>query len=462
MKLRFAASVVGFLVVTILFWTIAFLITAYMYDARDREALWADMLESGSKIALLSGPDSGEMNAEMLMKQLALLKKERIVLIDTTGRKLDSGGADASAFAQSIDPADVAQVLSGDILQRVDRPNLFMAGFAVTGQTLMLGGRPYALFIQAEALSLFHDYGKQLLTVVVDLLLFYIVILCATPARKKQMQALKNMVAAIRKIARGDFNVTFTALHNRGPWGELSQSLNHMAVELNQMEQMRQEFISNVSHEIQSPLTSISGFARALRNEQLNPEERLHYLDIIETESKRLSKLSDNLLKLTSLESNHHPYEPKPYRLDKQLRRIVLACEPQWLDKAIDMDVDLEEVTVHADEDMLSQVWVNLINNCIKFTPDKGTIGIHLQRLADSAVIRITDTGIGIAQEDLEHIFERFYKADKSRNRSGKSNGSGLGLSIVKKIVEMHHGSIQVQSRLGEGTTFTVTLPISS
>ncbi|ULL19557.1 two-component sensor histidine kinase [Paenibacillus sp. H1-7] len=337
-----------------------------------------------------------------------------------------------------------------------------MAGFAVTGQTLMLGGRPYALFIQAEALSLFHDYGKQLLTVVVDLLLFYIVILCATPARKKQMQALKNMVAAIRKIARGDFNVTFTALHNRGPWGELSQSLNHMAVELNQMEQMRQEFISNVSHEIQSPLTSISGFARALRNEQLNPEERLHYLDIIETESKRLSKLSDNLLKLTSLESNHHPYEPKPYRLDKQLRRIVLACEPQWLDKAIDMDVDLEEVTVHADEDMLSQVWVNLINNCIKFTPDKGTIGIHLQRLADSAVIRITDTGIGIAQEDLEHIFERFYKADKSRNRSGTSNGSGLGLSIVKKIVEMHHGSIQVQSRLGEGTTFTVTLPISS
>lgn len=462
MKWRFAASVVGFIVISVLFWTLAFLITAYIYDARDKEAIWTDMLESGSKIALLSVSDAGELNPEALMRQLALLKEERLILIDAAGRKLDSGGADAAAFSQSIDPGDISHVMSGGTVQRVERPNLFMAGFAITGQAVTIGGRPYALFIQAETLSLFHDYGKQLLTVGVDLLLFYIFILCATPARKRQMQALKSMVDAIRKIARGDFNVTFQALHNRGPWGELSQSLNHMAVELNQMEQMRQEFISNVSHEIQSPLTSISGFARALHNERLSPDERRHYLGIIETESKRLSKLSDNLLKLTSLESKHHPYEPRPYRLDKQLRRIVLACEPQWLDKSIDMDVSLEEVTIDADEDMLSQVWVNLINNCIKFTPANGTIGIHLEQQADTAVIRITDTGIGIAPEDLEHIFERFYKADKSRNRSGASNGSGLGLSIVKKIVEMHHGDVQAQSRHGEGATFTVRLPISS
>jgi signal transduction histidine kinase len=223
------------------------------------------------------------------------------------------------------------------------------------------------------------------------------------------------------------------------------------------MEKMRQEFISNVSHEIQSPLTSISGFARALRDTRLSEEERAHYLDIIETESIRLSKMSDNLLKLTSLESEHHPFEPKRYRLDKQLRAVVLACEPLWLDKSIDMDVSLEEGEIDADPDLMNQVWGNLIHNSIKFTPRGGTIGVELQFRDGEAAVRISDTGIGIGEEDLPRIFERFYKADKSRNRAG--GGSGLGLSIVKKIVDLHHGSIDVQSRPGEGTVFTVRLP---
>jgi two-component system phosphate regulon sensor histidine kinase PhoR len=137
---------------------------------------------------------------------------------------------------------------------------------------------------------------------------------------------------------------------------------------------------SNVSHEIQSPLTSISGFSRALQNEGLSTEERNHYLVIIETESKRLSKLSDNLLKLTSLESKQHPFDPKAYRLDKQLRKVVLACEPQWVEKGIEMDIDLGEVEIVADEDMMNQVWVNLIHNGIKFTPIGGTIRIELQQ----------------------------------------------------------------------------------
>ncbi|MDB5056442.1 MAG: his Kinase domain protein [Bacilli bacterium] len=278
----------------------------------------------------------------------------------------------------------------------------------------------------------------------------------------KRMEVIKAIIDGIKRIAKGDFNVTLPLDDNNrnNPFGEIVVSINNMAVELNQMEQMRQEFISNVSHEIQSPLTSISGFARVLQNDHMSQEERLHYLGIIESESMRLAKLSENLLKLTSLESEHHPFEPKRYRLDKQLRNIVLSCEPQWLEKKLEMDISLDEVNVHADEDLLSQVWVNLVHNSIKFSTEPGVIGIQMYKKEQEVIVCISDTGIGITEEDQEHIFERFYKADKSRNRS--TIGSGLGLAIVKKIIEMHKGTIQVESGPDMGTQMTVRLPIGS
>jgi signal transduction histidine kinase len=241
-------------------------------------------------------------------------------------------------------------------------------------------------------------------------------------------------------------------------FGELAQSVNNMALELNQLEGMRQEFISNVSHEIQSPLTSIRGFAQALRNDQLSNEERLHYLSIIETESRRLSNLSDNLLELASLEAKNMKFEPKSYRLDKQLRDVILASEPQWMDKQIDLEIFLDEIDIHGDEDLLSQVWTNLIHNSIKFTPEAGRVRLDLHRKGEQIEVKISDTGIGIEEEDKAHIFERFYKADLSRERS--QGGSGLGLSISKKIIEMHQGTITVESRLGFGAAFIVSLPI--
>lgn len=281
-------------------------------------------------------------------------------------------------------------------------------------------------------------------------------------ARRRHSKMWKAMIDAMKQIAKGNFNVNLkvSAKGVRGPnpYGELVDTINHMASELQQLEQMRQEFISNVSHELQSPLTSISGFAKVLHQENLSPNERLHYLDIIETESMRLSKLSENLLKLTALESEHPTFDPVTYRLDRQLRNIVLACEPHWIEKDIAMEVLLDEVTVHADEDLMSQVWVNVIHNGVKFTPHAGRMGISLVRIGDSAVVRIRDSGIGMAKEDMSRIFERFYKADPSRNRA--AGGSGLGLSIVKKIVEIHHGVIDVESKLGEGTTFTVQFPL--
>jgi two-component system phosphate regulon sensor histidine kinase PhoR len=274
----------------------------------------------------------------------------------------------------------------------------------------------------------------------------------------QQRRWFDPIIDAINRIAQGDFS-TRVDWHEDSdhPLGALARSVNNMAAELNQLEQMRQEFVSNVSHEIQSPLTSIRGFARALREDDLSPETRRHYLGIIEAESMRLSKLSDNLLSLASLDSAQIQLEPRPYRLDKQLRSLILACEPQWLDKGLDMEVTLDEVTLTADEDLLSQVWINLLHNSIKFTPVGGGVRVALRPLAGGAEVVVADTGIGIAPADQAHLFERFYKADPSRRRS--EGGNGLGLSIVKKIVELHHGTVCVESQPGHGAQFTVHLP---
>ena len=272
---------------------------------------------------------------------------------------------------------------------------------------------------------------------------------------------LNPILEALERIAKGDYSVrvdnTFGKRENE-IFGGLVESVNRVALELNQAEAMRQEFISNVSHEIQSPLTSIRGFAAALKNEALSQNERAHYLGIIESESTRLSRITEDLLKMSALESEHIPFDPKTYRLDKQIRRLILTSEPQWTGKKIDMDVALEEIEITADEDHLSQVWNNLIHNSIKFTPVGGRIYVDLHRQGEVIEFIITDTGIGIREADQERVFERFYKADPSRTQS--SGGSGLGLAIVKKIVEIHKGSIRVQSRVGVGSVFTVRLPV--
>lgn len=280
--------------------------------------------------------------------------------------------------------------------------------------------------------------------------------------RAARMGIFIPIIEAMNRIAKGDFSVQIEddLEGDAGMINELAKSVNTMASELNQMEQMRQEFISNVSHEIQSPITSIRGFAQALQTNHMSVEDRNHYLSIIETESTRISRITENLLKLATLEAESVKFEPKSYCLDRQIRTLILACEPQWIGKKIDVDVSLDDVTIMADEDLLSQVWMNLISNSIKFTPEGGKITIDLHQQDKTVIFKIADTGIGISEADQQHVFERFFKADKSRTRANNS-GSGLGLSIVQKIVDMHHGTITVESKIGVGTTFTVNLPLA-
>ncbi|MFC5468124.1 sensor histidine kinase [Cohnella suwonensis] len=344
----------------------------------------------------------------------------------------------------SIQQDDVNKVLHGSIYKHAD----------VVGLPLKIHGETYALFTEFNMDNYLQRYDQVALTAfVVCLIIGSLLIVVAS---RYLVRPIKMLTKATKKIAAGDYRAQ-VQVKQKDELGILAGSFNRMVRELRQIEQMRQEFVSNVSHEIQSPITSIRGFSTTLLQEDIPADDRKRYLSIIAAESERLSRLSEDLLKLASLESEHHPFTPESFRLDEQLRRTVIAAEPLWSQKNLDIDLELQEVFVNADEDQLAQVWTNLLTNAIKFTPPGGRISIELTKRDKESTVRMTDNGIGIAEEDVHRIFRRFYKSDKARNRS--QGGSGLGLAIVQKIVSLHQGRIDVHSQFNHGTMITVTLP---
>jgi Signal transduction histidine kinase len=276
----------------------------------------------------------------------------------------------------------------------------------------------------------------------------------------RRRSVLSILSEAMAQIAEGDFETGLPeSLKGRDFSEKLAvDGMRAMTEALRNLDDMRTRFVSDVSHEIRSPLASIRGFAQILKDEGLPPDRRRAYLDIIEAESVRLSRLGDDLLKLSALDSKAQAVERSAYRLDAQLRSALVACEPQWSGKGLEVEAELESVEVEADEALLGLVWGNLLGNAIKFTQAGGRIALRCRSSEDSAVVRCSDTGIGIAPEDLPFVFDRFYKADRSR---GSGEGSGLGLAIAKTIVELHGGLLRVESAgLGKGAAFEATLPL--
>ncbi len=312
-----------------------------------------------------------------------------------------------------------------------------------------------------EAQALFRLTGQPpplvgfLIAVVLAILTTGLVVNVVSWLRGREMgerAMFAETLAALERISQGDFDVRIPS-EGRGPYSEVVESVNKMARELGTLEQQRQDFVSNVSHEIHSPLTSISGFAGLLRDPGLDEPTRQHYLDIITAECRRLSGLSDNLLRLSALDDT--VLTRARFRLDEQLRDVILTLEPQWSVKEMAVELDAVPVEVDADADLLRQVWVNLVHNAVKFTPPGGRVRVNVRVEAAGTVVEVTDTGIGIAPADQPHVFERFYRADKARG----AGGNGLGLALAKRIVELHAGRLTVTSTFGQGAAFAVRLP---
>lgn len=313
-------------------------------------------------------------------------------------------------------------------------------------------GQNYALFARPAPGHFVNQFNRWMILVLSVMLVIGVVLFLF--AARLIAKPIAKLSEATRRVAKGDYQVRVN-LRRKDEIGELSRNFNRMIGELSKIEAMRQEFVSNVSHEIQTPLTSIRGFAGALRD-SASPEQVRH-LTIIEQESERLSKLSSNLLKLASLDVVK--LHMVPFRLDEQIRMSVASCVPLWTEKNIDLSADLDKITFNGDEDLLSQVWINLLSNAIKFTPEQGNIYITLTQDQQWIKVSVQDTGCGITPEHLEHIFDRFYKVDTSR--TSVTGGNGLGLSIVQKIIGLHGGRIEGNSEDGQGTTMTVFLPLT-
>jgi signal transduction histidine kinase len=263
---------------------------------------------------------------------------------------------------------------------------------------------------------------------------------------------------AARKVASGDFTVRVHSQRKDNKKDELEvliDDFNKMVEELATIETLKSDFIANVSHEIKTPLAIIQSYASALRKNELPLEKKQEYIETILEASKKLSTLVTNVLRLNKLESQEITHA-ESYSLDEQLRFCILALEDKFDEKGIEFDAHLDEVTINTDESLMEIVWNNLLTNAIKFTNPNGVVKVELREDAGKAIVSVSDTGCGMSDKTCRHIFDRFYQGDTSHS----AEGNGLGLSLVKRVIDLVDGKINVESEPGKGTTFTVTMKL--
>lgn len=268
------------------------------------------------------------------------------------------------------------------------------------------------------------------------------------------LSPIREVIDASQELAKGNFAVR---IHLKGAkeLKKLNQSFNHMAEELGSLEMLRSDFINNFSHEFKTPIVSLRGYAKVLKKDNLSEAERNEYLDIIIHESERLAELATNVLQLTKIESQTIITEKTLFNVTEQIRNAVVLLDSKWSAKNIRFHFDSAEVMVVANEDMLSQVWINLLDNAIKFSPSDSEIKIDIESRDQQTRISIHDNGPGIDLSKQKYIFDKFYQGDASH----ASPGYGLGLSIAHKIIALHNGTIRVAKSDDTGTTFEVILP---
>ncbi len=256
-----------------------------------------------------------------------------------------------------------------------------------------------------------------------------------------------------KKVASGDFSVRVKH-SGKDEIGTLADNFNSMVDGLSKMEYLRKDFMSSVSHEFKTPIAAIQGFAELICDDSLTASERLEYSSILKEETARLSKLCSNMLRLSGLDSGTVVLKPTHFALDEQIRKVIVLLADLWQEKNLTIDTNLEKINFYGDEELLHQVWLNLLDNAIKFSEKSGSIKVSCAKLGDNAVICINNMGKIIDEQNKQRIFEKFFQCDKSHSQSG----NGLGLSIVKRIVDISGGEISFESSSQKGTTFEVII----
>ena len=275
--------------------------------------------------------------------------------------------------------------------------------------------------------------------------------------RRKIMvdRPVQIITQATEQIMQGDFSVRVRPMHGAGMEGfnQIGMAINAMAQELSGTETLRTDFIANVSHELKTPLAVMGNYAAMLQRPGITEDEKNEYAKAISEAARKLAQLITNILKLNKLENQQIFPQPKEFDLSEQLCECLLVFEDAWEAKNLEIETDIQDdVRIKSDPELLSLVWNNLISNAVKFTPDGGSIGLSLKTEGSSVVVQVRDTGCGMKPEVGQHIFEKFYQGDTSH----ATQGNGLGLALVKRVVDILNGEIGVQSVYGQGSTFTV------
>ena len=362
---------------------------------------------------------------------------------------------------KNLSEAAKEMVLEGNIYHgMLEYPKkFFITGFFANelrntvGLPFKYNGENYGLFLRPDINLLFSGVHTVLAGLIISIALISLIAMVFVA--KQLIKPITQLTEATKQISRENFNLLLN-INRKDEIGQLARSFNLMTHQLQENDQARKEFISNVSHDFQSPLLNIQGYADLLKSSSISEIQRLSYTTVIEEETKRLSNLTKQLLLLTSLDQSSRTILRNDIALDRQLKEVT--AKYMWLIQELNMDIyyNLSPIHYFGNESLLENVWENLLSNAIKYNTENGSIDISLSQNEKDIMIIFQDSGIGVKEDELPYLFERFYRADTSRTKEG----TGLGLSIVKDIVELHGGQVQVESKWQEGTTFTVILPV--
>jgi signal transduction histidine kinase len=400
-----------------------------------------------------------DINLEEYLEHISSIGYQ-LYLIDHSGEESFWG---ATFRDKSLSTSTVELVLKGNIYHGILNfpQETFVTGFFANelkntiGVSFVHNEKSYALFIRPDIKLLFNEmhllFGWLL---VFTIILSIIMVLFST---KYLVKPISKLTTATKSLSNGDFNVELD-ITRQDELGELSNSFMRMARKLEQLDDVRKEFISNISHDIQSPLSNIKGYTKLLENESISGEERGQYISIVHDEIRRLSNLTKQLILLASLDRSDDIVRKKPFNVSQQIKELVRNYQWQVSEKGIMLSYSLPDVEITGDPSLLNTVWDNLLTNAIKYNKPDGSIEILLEEKEDTISVRFKDAGIGLNSFEMDRIFDRFYRADTSRTQ--KIEGTGLGLSIVWNIIKLHGGHIQVESNEDVGTTFVVELPI--
>lgn len=395
-----------------------------------------------------------------VQSELKLQQQAIAVFMMEMEKRSDLSMADLQYIAQqnsfSVTPVTAGETLPDDVTEALHAQSLYthlddLLDMPVT--YVQIDGQ----LTRIESIDGVNIYFVAFFRVITSTLTYLaVVVTMITIVTYQITKPVQVLTAANARVKEGDFEVRLPE-SVPGEMGELMRSFNDMTEALGRTAYLQKDFISSISHEFKTPIASIRGFAKLLQMPGLSEEQKAEYIALIAHESDRLSRLSETLLRLTALEQQTAPANLSSFSVNEQLRQVILRLEPTWSSRNIGWQLELDdEVVIESDEALLSHVWINLIQNAMKFSPDESEIEVRAS-MGSHAVVEITDHGCGMDEETLGRIFDRFYQSDNSRSQEGV----GLGLCLVKRILDMLGGSVAVESTPGMGSTFRVTMPLT-